>query len=106
MTYAGIGAPEPDFDWLLPHLPKLPNQTWAAVFDRACYREDDGHMSNMIRIKHAEDISKPYEHLPELRVKQDIYLPAAIAAIDSGSRQLMAFTIRFHLGGGLSGSLG
>ena len=93
MTYAGMGAPEPKFDWLLSHPSKLPNQTWATIFDRACYHEDDGHMSKMIRVmKHAENVSKNYDHLPEFKVKQSMFLPAAIAAIDSGSRQPMEWT--------------
>ena len=50
MTYAGMGAPEPNFDWLLSHPSKLRNQTWATVFDRACYHEDDGHVAKMIRV--------------------------------------------------------
>ena len=59
-------------------------------------------MSKMVRIKHAEDISNPYGYLLEWRVKQDIYLPAAIPAIDSGRRQLMEFTkpFDFILGAG------
>ena len=96
MTYAGMGAPEPNFDWLLSHPSKLPNQTWATVFERVCYHEDDGHMCKMIRVmRHAENVSKPYDHLPEFKVKQDMFLPAAIAAIDSGSRQPMEWTKHF-----------
>ena len=96
MTYAGMGAPEPNFDWLLSHPSKLRNQTWATVFDRACYHEDDGHMCKMIRVmKHAEIVSKPYDHLPQFKVKQGMFLPAAIAAIDSGSKQPMEWTKHF-----------
>lgn len=36
----------------------------------------------MIRLKHAEDISKSYEYLPEFKVKQD----------ESGSEWRMGFT--------------
>lgn len=109
MTYAGMGAAEPNFDWLLSHPSKLPNQTWATVFDRACYHEDDGHMCKMTRVmKHAEDVSKAYDHLPEFKVKQDMFLPAAIAAIDSGSRQPMEWTkhFDFYTRGRISGGLG
>ena len=96
MTYAGMGAPEPNFDWLLSHPSKLRNQTWATVFDRVCYHEDDGHMCKMIRVmKHAENVSKPYDHLPQFKVKQGMFLPAAIAAIDSGSKQPMEWTKHF-----------
>ncbi len=96
MTYAGMGAPEPNFDWLLSHPSRLPNQTWATVFDRACYHEDDGHMCKVIRVlRHAENVSKPYDHLPEFKVKQGMFLPAAIAAIDSGSKQPMEWTKHF-----------
>ena len=94
MTYAGMRAPEPKSDWLLSHPSKLPNQTWATVFDRACYHEDDGHMSKMICVmKQAEDISNAYEHLPEFKVKQYMFLPAAIAAIDSGSSQSISISL-------------
>ena len=96
MTYAGMGAPEPMFDWLLSHPSKLPNQNWATVFDRACYHEDDGHMSKLIRVmRHAENVSESYDHLPEFKVKQSMFLPAAIAAIDSGSKQPMEWTKHF-----------
>lgn len=47
----------------------------------------------MIRsTKVAEDISKPYDHLPEFRVKQDMFLIAGIAMIDSQSAQPMTWT--------------
>lgn len=93
VTYAGMGAPTPRWDWILSHKSKLPLQDWASVFDRACYHEDDGHMSKMIRsTKHAQDTSKPFDHLPEFRVKQGEFLPAGIAMIDSGSKQPMTWT--------------
>ncbi|MCJ1479652.1 hypothetical protein MMC13_008338 [Lambiella insularis] len=98
MTYAGMGCPEPNWSWLLSHPSKLPNQTWATVFDRACYHEDDGHLCKMIRVfKHAENISKPYDHLPDFKVKQKMFLPAAIAAIDSSSKQPMEWTKHYDL---------
>ncbi|KAL8699512.1 MAG: hypothetical protein Q9201_005963 [Fulgogasparrea decipioides] len=104
MTYAGMGAPEPNFEWLLSHPSKLPNQTWDTLFDRACYHEDDGHMCKMIRVmKHAQNVSKPYNHLPEFKVKQEMFLPAAIAAIDSGSRQPMEWTKHFDFIRGAGG---
>ena len=96
MTYAGMGAPEPMFDRLLSHPSKLPNQNWATVFERACYHGDDGHMSKLIRVmRHAENVSKSYDHLLEFKVKQSMFLPAAIAAIDSGSKQPMEWTKHF-----------
>lgn len=53
-------------------------------------------MSKMIRVmRHAEKVSKAYDHLPEFKVKQNMFLPAAIAAIDSGSRQPMEWTKHF-----------
>ena len=65
MTYVGILAPEPNFEWLLSHPSRLPNQTWDTVFERAGYHEDDGHMCKMIcGMKHAEKVSKPYDNLP------------------------------------------
>ena len=91
-----MGAPPPNLSWLLSHPSKLPNQSWATVFNRACHHSDDGHMCKMIRaIKHAEDVSKAYDHLPEFKVKQDMFLPAAIAAMDSGSERPMEWTRHF-----------
>lgn len=93
MTYAGMGTPQLRLDYLCSHRSRLPNQGWAEVFERACLHEDDGHMSKMIRsTKLAQDISKPYDHLPEFRVKQDMFLTAGIAMIDSGTSQPMTWT--------------
>ncbi|KAL9081761.1 MAG: hypothetical protein Q9159_007052 [Coniocarpon cinnabarinum] len=93
MTYAGMGAPEPRWDWIMSHSSKLPNQDWASVFNRVCYHEDDGHMSKMIRCtKHSQNTSAPFDHLPEFRVKQHMFLPAGIAMIDSGSKRPMTWT--------------
>ncbi len=46
-------------------------------------------------MKHAEDVSKAYDHLPEFKVKQDMFLSAAIAAMDSGSERPMEWTRHF-----------
>ncbi|KAL9050446.1 MAG: hypothetical protein Q9162_006627 [Coniocarpon cinnabarinum] len=93
MTYAGMGAPEPRWDWIMSHSSKLPNQDWASVFNRVCYHEDDGHMSKMIRCtKHSQNTSAPFDHLPEFRVKQHMFLPAGVAMIDSGSKRPMTWT--------------
>lgn len=60
--------------------------------------EDDGHMSKLVRaIAHAQNVSKPFDHLPEFKVKQDMFLPAAVAALDSGSDRPMDGTIHFDL---------
>ena len=81
-----MGAPEPIFEWLLSHPSKLPNQTWATDFNRAGYHADGGHMCKMFRVvKHAEKVSRLYNHLPEFRAKQSMSLPPAIAAMDPGS---------------------
>ncbi|KAJ5124900.1 uncharacterized protein N7515_008725 [Penicillium bovifimosum] len=96
MSYAGQGCPEIRLDWLASHPSKLPNQGWDEVFERACYHEDDGHMCKMIRcFAHAQDTSRPYDHLPEFRVKQPLFLTAGIAAIDSASAQPMDGTKHF-----------
>lgn len=93
VTYAGMGAPEPRLDYLCEHKSKRPSQGWPEVFDRACYHEDDGHMSKLIRsTKLAQEVSKQYDHLPEFRVKQHVFLTAGIAMIDSGSEQPMTWT--------------
>lgn len=93
LTYAGMGCPKLRLDYLRSHRSKLPNQTWDDVFRRACYHEDDGHMSKMIRSTNlAEVVSRPYDHLPEFRVKQDAFLTAGIAMIDSASQQPMTWT--------------
>ena len=40
-------------------------------------------------------VSKMYDDLPEFKVKQDMFLPAAIAAMDSGSGKPMEWTKHF-----------
>lgn len=45
----------------------------------------------------AEKISRPYGHLPELRIKQDMFLIAGIAMIDSANDQAMTFTTHCDL---------
>lgn len=93
MTYAGLGVPQLRLDYLCSHRSKLPDQGWPEVFDRATRHEDDGHMAKMIRAtKVAEEICRPYDHLPEFRVKQHMCLIAGIAMIDSGSKQPMTWT--------------
>lgn len=93
MTYAGLGTPPLRLDYLCSHRSKLPDQTWATVFERATRHADDGHMAKMIRTtKLAEELSKPYDHLPEFRVKQHMFLTAGIAMIDSASAQPMTGT--------------
>ncbi|KAJ5212813.1 uncharacterized protein N7498_004459 [Penicillium cinerascens] len=93
MTYAGMGCPQLRLDYLCSHRSKLPNQGWGEVFDRACYHEDDGHMSKMIRLtKLSQDLSEQYDCLPEFRVKKHMFLIAGIAMIDSASEQPMTWT--------------
>lgn len=59
---------------------------WARVFERTCKHHDDGHMAKLIRaVKPAGVVSKPVDHLPEFRVKQHMFLLAAVAAIDLSS---------------------
>ena len=58
--------------------------SWEEILKRACKHEDDGHMSKLIRVTaHARAISEKYNHLPEFRMKQHMFLPAANAALDS-----------------------
>ncbi|KAJ4287773.1 hypothetical protein N0V90_012477 [Kalmusia sp. IMI 367209] len=93
MTYAGLGVPELNIPYLLSHRSKLPNQGWSEIFARACLHEDDGHMAKMIRSTAlCERICKPYDHLPEFRIKQGMFLPAATAMIDSGSERPMTLS--------------
>ena len=86
MLYAGMGCPEPRMDWVMQQKPMVPASvnSWDEIHKRACRHEDDGHMSKLVRvIAHAGVISKKYDHLPEFRMKQDTFLPAANAALDS-----------------------
>lgn len=84
MLYAGMGCPAPQTEWLMSQKPKEQLDDWPEVFARACRHEDDGHMSKLVRcIAHAREISEKYDHLPEFRMKQDMFLPAANAALDS-----------------------
>lgn len=86
MMYAAMGCPVPKMEWVLSHKPRYPNTDWNQVIQRVLNHKDDGHMAKLIRaIKHAEEVSAPYNHMPEFRVKQNMFLPAAIAAIDSSS---------------------
>lgn len=98
MTYAGMGAADLNLDWLVSHPPKLPNQGWPEIFERACYHEDDGHLCKLIRCTAwAQRVSEPYDHLPEFKVKQHMFLAAGNAMIDSGSKQPMDWTKHFDL---------
>jgi hypothetical protein len=92
MTYAGLGTPQLRLDYLS-HRSKLPDQTWETVFERTTHHADDGHMGKMIRTTRlAEELSKPYDHLPEFRVKNHMFLTAGIAMIDSASKEPMTGT--------------
>lgn len=93
MTYAGMGTPALRLDYLAAHRSRQGVQGWDDVFARACRHEDDGHMAKMIRsTKVAEEVSRPYDARPEFRVKQPVFLKAAIAMIDSGTSQPMTWT--------------
>lgn len=97
LTYAGMGCPEIRLDWIVSHPPKLPNQGWAEIFERACLHEDDGHFAKLIRCTaHAQRVSEPYDHLPEFRVKQHMFLPAGNAMIDSGLEPAKMGTKQFN----------
>jgi hypothetical protein len=93
-----MGSPLPQIDHLMAHKPKVANSGWDEICARACLHEDDGHMIKLIRaLKHGEAVSKPYDHLPEFRMKQNMFLVAANAAIDSGSEKPMAYIQHFDL---------
>lgn len=96
MLYAGMGSPEPNIDWLLSQPPKEPGADWDRVLKRGCEHPDDGHMIKLIRvIRHAQEISAPYENDPDFRMKKHMFLPAAQAAIDSGSEKPMSGVLHF-----------
>jgi len=97
MLWAGMGCPVPDIEHLKGHKIKQPSG-WDEIFARACLHEDDGHMIKLIRaLANGEKVSKPYDHLPEFRMKQDSFLIAAHAAIDSASKMPMAYIRHFDL---------
>lgn len=55
-------------------------------------------MIKLIRaLAHGEEVSKPYDDLPEFRMKQDMFLLAANAAIDSASEKPMIYVQHFDL---------
>ena len=84
--WAGVGAPRPELDHLMAYKPKRAGAGWDDVFARSCAHEDDGHMIKLIRaLANGEKVSRPYDHLPEFRMKQDMFLHAAHAAIDASS---------------------
>lgn len=98
LTYAGMGCPEllSNLDWLVSHPPKRPNQGWAEIFQRATLHQDDGHFAKMIRCTaHAHKVSAPYDHLPEFRLKQHMFLPIGNAMIDSGMESAPEGTKQF-----------
>ena len=85
MLYAGMGCPDPRMEWVMSQKPVIPESanSWPVVLKRATEHPDDGHMSKLIRVTaHCQQISKKYDHLPEFRLKQDMFLPAANAALD------------------------
>ena len=47
MFHAGMGAPEPNLDWLLSHPSKLPKQIRATAYSRARDHTDDEHVYKM-----------------------------------------------------------
>lgn len=96
--WAGMGCPRPNIDWLLDHPPKVPDCGWDKIFERACLHEDDGHMIKLIRaLKNGEEVSSKYDHLPEFMMKQDMFLKAANAAMDSASPKPMAYVQHFDI---------
>lgn len=96
MLYAGMGCPKPDMDWVLSQKPSEPNADWPRVVARVCEHKDDGHMAKLVRvIWHAQKVSAPYENNPEFRMKQPMFLPAAQAAVDSGSDKPMEGVLHF-----------
>ncbi|KAI0378282.1 hypothetical protein F5Y04DRAFT_291090 [Hypomontagnella monticulosa] len=97
--WAGVGSPVPQLDYLLNvYKPKVPNRGWEQIFEAACLHEDDGHMIKLIRaLAHGEKACKPYDHLPEFRIKQNMFLHCANAAMDSASAQPMVYIRHFDL---------
>ena len=92
-----MGTAQIRLDYLCSHRSKLPNQGWPEVFERTCRHPDDRHMAKMISAtKLAEDVSKPYDHLPEFRVKQNMFLTAGIAMIDSACETPMTGTTQHN----------
>jgi len=98
MLWAGTGCPKPNLPHLLSHKPKIEGCGWERIFERVCKHEDDGHMIKLIRaLKNAETVSKPYENEEIFRFKQDMFLVAANAAVDSGSEKPMEYIKHFNL---------
>ncbi|KAL6719031.1 hypothetical protein ACLMJK_003266 [Lecanora helva] len=96
--WAGVGSPPPQIDWLLTHPRKQPNCGWEGIYERANKHEDDGHMIKLIRaLKNGEDVCKPYEGREEFKMKQDWFLQAAHAAMDSSSEQPMRYVQHFDI---------
>ncbi|MCJ1386169.1 hypothetical protein MMC17_009295 [Xylographa soralifera] len=96
--WAGMGFPKLNMDYMMAHQPKVANGGWDKIFKRACFNEDDGHVIKLIRaLKNGETVSKPYDHLPEFRMEQDMFLLAANAAMDSASEKPMTYVQHFDL---------
>ncbi|KAH8698367.1 hypothetical protein BGW36DRAFT_426077 [Talaromyces proteolyticus] len=96
MLYAGMGSPALNIDWLLTQQWHEPGTGWDRVIERVIHHKDDGHMAKLVRvIRHAEEVSRPYEDRPEFPMKSHMFLPAAQAAIDSGSDKPMSGVLHF-----------
>ena len=86
MLYAGMGCPTPNIEWLMSQKPKDQLDDWPRIFERCCLHEDDGHMSKLVRtMAHSRDLSMKWDGEEQFRMKQGMFLPAANAALDSGS---------------------
>ncbi|KAI0970333.1 hypothetical protein F4678DRAFT_136819 [Xylaria arbuscula] len=97
--WAGVGAPKPQLEHLMTgYKPKHIDAGWEKVFEWSLRHEDDGHMIKLVRaLAHGEKVCKPYDHLPEFRFKQHMFLHAANAAMDSGSDKPMSYVRHFDL---------
>ena len=81
--YASRRSPEIRLDDIRAYKPKKPSG-WGGIADRVCQVIDDGHAPKLIRaLANGQQVGKPYEDLPEFRVKGDDWLQMGHMAIDS-----------------------
>ena len=77
--YAYRKSPKPLLDEISNYQPKQPGASgddpWASLIGSIRNYEDDCHENKLIRaLAHGQGICKPYEHDPEFRIKDKIWL--------------------------------
>lgn len=82
--YASRRSPKPLLDEIINYQPRIPADSWDAIFERVKNHSDDGHACKLVRaLAHGERICAPFEDDPKFRIKKDMWLQLGHMAIDS-----------------------